>query len=219
MPPRKNSRKSKQTQIPYLSQESQNIIAGIILLAVAILAIFSTQSSGTEMPIIGQYLQEALVFLFGANFRIIFAPILAILGFLLLIKKTDWNPIKLAGILVFYISLTSLFGWYSPTSAFFDIFTPTEKVLGNAVALIFFLVLFFVSLYTVFGISYKKIFQNTFEVTKNSWQNMKNARQFDDEEDEIIPQKIAKKSAKADKINAELEQIQNSRNTKVFIKK
>lgn len=51
MAPRK-TKKSKQTQIPSISPEMQNMLAGVILLSLAILVFFSTQSTGENMPIL-----------------------------------------------------------------------------------------------------------------------------------------------------------------------
>lgn len=111
MATRKNTKKSKQTHISTFSPEMQNIFAGIISLAIGLLVFFSTQSNnGNELPTLGKLLQNFGFFLFGEPFRLIFAPILILFGALLLVRRSEWNTIKLLGILGFYISATSLFG-------------------------------------------------------------------------------------------------------------
>lgn len=143
-----------------------------------------------------------------------------IFGVLLILRRNEWNPIKLVGLLGFYISITSLIAKYKDNyKAFFNIFQSLETAAGTEISLLFFLALLLGSLYAVFGISYSKILKKVGSHTKEAWVNMRSAREEEYYEEEKIAEKPARKSLKADKINAELEKIQNSKNTKIIIEK
>lgn len=71
MAPRKSSKKSKQTQIPTLSPDIQNILIGVFFLTLGIIVFFSTQTQidattglPVELPTFGKFLQTAGIFLF-----------------------------------------------------------------------------------------------------------------------------------------------------------
>lgn len=85
---------------------------------------------------------------------------------MIILKKAEWTIWRLIGILLYYISLTSLFGWYHNIDnshdtlqifGFFDLFASFQKIMGTASTLIFLVVLFFSSLYLTLRISYRHI--------------------------------------------------------------
>lgn len=46
--------------------------------------------------------------IFGTDYRYIFAPIVTILGFFIVINKLSWNMVRFVGLLMFWISVVSL---------------------------------------------------------------------------------------------------------------
>ena len=128
------------------------------------------------MPVIGQYFTIAGEYLFGNSFRFIFSPILLVFGAMILIRKTEWNAMKGFGILGFFVSVTSLLGWFSREHSpkmFFNIYEPLQNMVGPAMAFIFLLAILLVSLYLIFQLSYAKILKNVGHHTKNAISNMR----------------------------------------------
>ena len=75
-----------------------------------------------EASVFGRYLTQVDMYLFGEFHRFVAAPILVILGTMILVKKASWSMARFVGILLFYISLTSLIGWYvAEYASFFNI--------------------------------------------------------------------------------------------------
>lgn len=111
-----------------------------------------------EASVFGRYLTQVDLYLFGEFHRFVAAPILVILGIMILVKQASWSIARFVGILLFYISLTSLIGWYIPLyESIFNIWSVLEKFLGRSSAFLFLLVLFFASLYLTLRISYRTI--------------------------------------------------------------
>ncbi len=88
---------------------------------------------------------------------------------MILIKKAEWTTWRLVGIFLYYISLTSLFGWYQNIEnnsehlrvlGFFDLFASLQKIMGTSSTVIFLVVLFLSSLYLALRISYRQIFSH-----------------------------------------------------------
>ena len=98
--------------------------------------------------------------IFGTDYRFIFAPIVTILGFLIVINKLSWNMVRFVGLLLFWISVVSLENIFShPFEAgLFDFGSFFVSFLGKAPALVFLIGGFLVSLYLTLRISYRKIF-------------------------------------------------------------
>lgn len=138
---------------------------------------------------------------------------------MLLLKKTYWTPLKLLGIFGFYISSTSLLGWYAHSASefpaqtgigFFDIYPLFEGIIGSTTALLFFVVLFFVSLYLVFHISYRKILGRTYAHISQVAQNSIITRN-ERSETPTKERPSRESSTKTQKIEAELEAIQSKK--------
>lgn len=111
-----------------------------------------------EASVFGRYLTQVDMYLFGDYHRFVAAPILVILGTMILVKKASWSMARFIGIILFYISLTSLIGWYvSEYVSFFNIWWVLEKFLGRSSAFLFLIVLFFASIYLTLRISYRSI--------------------------------------------------------------
>lgn len=85
---------------------------------------------------------------------------------MILAKKAYWSGWRLVGLSLFFISTTSLLGWYQGnTIGFFDIYRPLEGIFGKSSTFIFLLILFFVSLYLTLRIAYWRVFTKIQEIT------------------------------------------------------
>ena len=167
------------------------------------------------MPVIGQYFTLAGEYLFGGYFRFIFSPILLVFGAMILLRKTEWNALKGFGILGFFVSVTSLLGWFSRENSpkmFFNIYDPLQNMVGPAMAFIFLLAILLVSLYLIFQLSYAKILKNVGHHTKNAISNMRIPQEDFPEIVEIYEKKKPRKSAnRVEEINSELENIRQEK--------
>jgi hypothetical protein len=116
-----------------------------------------------EASVFGRYLTQVDMVLFGTYHRLVAAPILVILGVMILVKKASWSISRFAGILLFYIAVSSLIGWYTAVYAgdvytsFFNTWSLLERFLGRSSGFLFLIVLFFASLYLTLRISYRTI--------------------------------------------------------------
>lgn len=64
----------------------------------------------SETSVAGKYLSLFGMKLFGDEFRWIFSPILIILGGMILVKKASWSASRMTGIILYFLSVTSLIG-------------------------------------------------------------------------------------------------------------
>lgn len=216
MATRKTSKKSKQTSLPALHPDTIDMIVGVFLVTIALLTFFSTQTPESgQMPVIGQYFTLAGEYLFGGYFRFIFSPILLVFGAMILLRKTEWNALKGFGMLGFFVSVTSLLGWFSRENSpkmFFNIYDPLQNMVGPAMAFIFLLAILLVSLYLIFQLSYAKILKNVGHHTKNAISNMRIPQEDFPEIVEISEKKKPRKSAnRVEEINSELENIRQEK--------
>ncbi len=216
MATRKTSKKSKQTSLPALHPDTIDMMVGVFLVTIALLTFFSTQTPESgQMPVIGQYFTIAGEYLFGEYFRFIFSPILLVFGAMILLRKTEWNAMKGFGILGFFVSVTSLLGWFSRENSpkmFFNIYDPLQNMVGPAMAFIFLLAILLVSLYLIFQLSYAKILKNVGHHTKNAISNMRIPQEDFPEIVEISEKKKPRKMPnRVEEINSELENIRQEK--------
>lgn len=178
-------RKSTPHHTPFLSYELQNIIAGGVLITLAVLMFLSA----SESSVIGIYMSRAGIALFGEYYPWIFAPIVMILGVMILVKRASWSASRLVGLILFWLSTTSLIGWYTrSTVGYLDIYHLLERLLGASSALIALIVLWFVALYLTLRISYRAILSKVRESVP-SIRNMRDAIIPSDDDEDIIPAK------------------------------
>lgn len=148
------SKKKKNTR-PTWNYELRNTIVGWVLLFLGVLVL-----AGDGNSTVGSIVASVGTTLFSTNYRFIFAPIITILGFLIVINKLSWNMIRLIGLLMFWISIVSLENIFSPQAeaGLLDFGGFFVSFLGKAPALVFLIGGFLVSLYLTLRISYRKIF-------------------------------------------------------------
>ncbi|MFZ4461000.1 MAG: hypothetical protein ACOYN2_00130 [Patescibacteria group bacterium] len=99
----------KKKSRPTWNFELSNVIAGWVLFFLSVLAFFGDQSS-----VFGSYLVSALTYLLGDLYRIIFVPIVGILAGLIIFNRLSWNSVRFIGLLMYFISLTSLIAAFRP---------------------------------------------------------------------------------------------------------
>ncbi|MDD2565380.1 MAG: DNA translocase FtsK [Candidatus Gracilibacteria bacterium] len=142
--------KKKSNTRPRFSQEFRNIFAGVALVFLGVLTFFGTADS-----VIGSVLGSMLSSMFGEYYRVIFAPVLIILGVLISIHKLQWNNTRLVGLLLFWLSSDSFIGFFSGVgTGFFDFSGDFEKFIGRTPSLFFVIGMILLSVYLLFRISY-----------------------------------------------------------------
>lgn len=206
------ARKKTQTKHSFFTYELQNILAWGILITLGTLMFLSTK----EASIFGAYLTKWGIFLFGEYYRFIASPILIALGAMILTKKASWSLARFTGILIFYIALCSLVGWYKKSyDSVFNIWDTLTLWLGQSSAFLFLLVLFFASLYLTLRISYRDLFSRVREAVP-SFSAMREWILPSDDEDDIAPTKKWKTDEiyrkKAEELEKKLAEIQKSKN-------
>lgn len=110
---------------------------------------------GDTQSIVGYHLFSTLTKAFGEYYIWVFSPVLIALAiFLFKEKNLHFNSYRAFGLLFFYVSVTTLIGWYDPSYvAIFNLYPQLENVLGRMPLMVCFLVVFFVSLYILFRYS------------------------------------------------------------------
>jgi ABC-type multidrug transport system fused ATPase/permease subunit len=147
----KKKKKSRSTW----NYELRNTIIGWVLLFLGVLIL-----AGDTTSTVGALVTSIGTTIFGTDYRFIFAPIITILGFLIVINKLSWNMVRFIGLLMFWISVVSLENifFYPYNSGLFDFGEFFVSFLGKTPALVFLVGGFLVSLYLTLRISYRKIF-------------------------------------------------------------
>ncbi len=180
-------RKTSTVHRPFISYELANIIAGGVLVTLAVLMFLSVN----ESSIIGLYLSRVGALFFGEYYRYIFSPILMILGIMILIKRASWSISRLVGIILFFVATTSIVGRYAKhTVGYLDIYSLLDHLMWASSALIALMVLWFVALYLTLRISYRAILSKVRESVP-SMSRLRNIMIPSDDED-IIPVKKSK---------------------------
>ncbi len=111
-----------------------------------------------ETSVVGKYFSEAGIILFWEYYRFIFSPILTILGAMILSKKASWSKWRFFGILLYFMSCTSLIGWYKKeTVGIFDFYQSFADFFGPSSAWIVFFSILLISVYLTLRISYRAI--------------------------------------------------------------
>ena len=110
---------------------------------------------GDDDALIGQYISEYFSLLFWTYYVWISAPVMIALGFFLFKEKNlHFTGYRAFGLLFFYVSVTTLIGWYTKDyQAALNLYPQLVDVLGRNPLGLSFLLLFFVSLYILFRFS------------------------------------------------------------------
>ncbi len=75
----------------------------------------------------GGALESGLTFLLGHRYQLFFVPIVAAIGAMIAINRLSWNFARFFGLLLFWVSVTSLSEMWDPSKPngaldFFDVF-------------------------------------------------------------------------------------------------
>lgn len=172
--------------------------------------------STTEASIIGKYFTLIGVSLFSLEwYRWIFSPIVIVLGIMILVKRASWSGSRLAGLFLYFLSLTSLFGFFQDkTIALFDLHEHLVTFLGRSAAILTLLVLFFASLWMTLRISYRALLSRVRESVP-SLSTVRDAVLPSEEEE--IPKKSERDSVykkKAEELERKLADIHRSKEKK-----
>lgn len=147
--------KKKKKSRPTWNHELRNTIVGWVLLFLGVLVL-----AGDTGSTVGSIVADVGTVVFGTDYRFIFAPIIAVLGGLIVINQLSWNMVRFIGLLMFWISVVSLENiFFHPfESGLFDFGNFFVSFLGYTPALVFLFGGLLVSLYLTLRISYRKIF-------------------------------------------------------------
>ncbi|MCH2188921.1 DNA translocase FtsK [Candidatus Gracilibacteria bacterium] len=141
------SPRRKKTQ--KLSHEHKTYLFAGACICIGILTLITDTKS-----ILGFYMFDALQTLFGEYYKVIFAPVLILLGSLLFYNKNlKLNGMRLFGLLFFLVSFTSLIGFFSDYPALFNVSESLEVFLGKSAVGFSFFILFILSLVMLFRFS------------------------------------------------------------------
>lgn len=225
----KNSKKKVANRALQLPDESKDVIIGTMLIVFSLLTFFATTdvSATGSTPIVWSIMGDIWKWLFWNNFRFIFSPVAWLLGMLLVLHRSEWNPIKLIGLIGYFIALTSLVSCYqnrgytavdrNPVSIwFFDMYPSLEHTIGSSTSVIFLLAVLFMAIYALFQVSYRKILWHTYNhlssIAENTVYTLKESKKTEQKptssqarNTSVNMSTIDKKSAK---ITAELKALQ-----------
>ncbi len=142
--------KRKKSVLASIPQEYKTMAFALLFLFLGIITLI-----GDTKSVVGYQMFKILSQAFGEFYKWIFAPVLILLGLFLFKEKTlHFNTYRATGLLFFYVSTTTLIGWYDREyQALFNVYLSLENILGRTPLFFCFLVLFFASLYILFRFS------------------------------------------------------------------
>lgn len=114
---------------------------------------------GNVHSTVGSLVGDIASFFFGPAFREIFSAPVLILGLLIAFQRLAWNMVRLIGLILYWISVTSLYAWWKGATVLgaFDVHSWMLEFWGTAPAGLLFVGGILTSLYLMFRISYRKI--------------------------------------------------------------
>ncbi len=207
--------KKKKKARPTWKHELQNTIIGGVLLFLGVLILLGDNNST-----VGSFVSYIGTIIYGTDYRFIFAPIITILGLLIVINKLSWNTIRAIGLLIFWISIVSLENvFFHPYDAgLFDFSEFFISFFGYFPALVFLICSFLVSLYLTLRISYRKIF-GAIHQNLPSMPSMQNVKQTIKDTHKTIQEELTEDKNddfykdKAKELENQIELLRKSRNT------
>lgn len=173
-----------------------------------------------EASVAGKYLSIAGLTLFGEFYRWIFSPILIVLGGMILTKKASWSSSRMIGIILFFLSVTSLVGMYEEAVVgFFDLHEQAVRFFGQSATILGFLTIFFASLWMTLRISYRTLLSKVRESVPTLSRMRDSILPSDEYDEDIAPTKKVKLDDTYRKKSEELERkLANIQKAKTPIK-
>ncbi len=174
--------------------------------------------STNEASIVGKYFSIFGEKCFGEYYRWIFSPIVGMLGVMILIKKASWSAGRFGGLILFFLSVTSLVGINREAPiGFFDLHAQAITFFGRSTTILGLVVIFFISIYMTVRISYRNLLSKVRENIPHIASTVKNTvlPPDDEEDEEVAPTKKAKADEvyrkKAEELERKLANIQKSK--------
>ena len=134
--------------------------------------------------------------------------------------KVRFNSYRLIGLLIYFVSITTIIGYFVPTYfSFFNLYPNSEDIFGPMTTLLFFVLLLLLSLVILFKFSYSKLLKGglaaipSFALLKNFIPDISFARNSEEETTSSVAKakstdtKVAKVTAKAEKKQKEFENM------------
>ncbi len=195
-----------------MTTELQNIIAWGILLVLGALMFLAT----AEASIAGKYLSIVGMKLFWEQYRWIFSPILVILGSMILTKKASWWASRMTGIILFFLSVTSLLGMYKhDVIGFFDLHEQAVRFFWGSAAILGFMTIFIASMWMTLRISYRTLLSKVRESVPTLSRMRDSILPSDEYEEDEVPTKKVKLDEtykrKAEELERKLANIQKAK--------
>ena len=154
------------------TQEFRNIVAWVALIFLWILSFFWTKES-----LVWELLTNLLFSLFGEYFKMIFAPVLILLGVLIALHKIHWNYTRVVGLLLFWFSSDSLIWFISKSKTWlFDFSFFLEEVFSKTPSMFLVIWVLLLSLYLLFRISYIEVLKKVWSWLNQVKENVKEIR-------------------------------------------
>ncbi|MDD3144654.1 MAG: DNA translocase FtsK [Candidatus Gracilibacteria bacterium] len=152
MPPRKTK---------VLNPETKRYIYVSLFLFIGIVAFLDEKSST-----LGYFLSMGLNELFGSYYKFIFSPVLLLFSALLIKDKSVVvNTTRIIGLFIYYISITTLIGFFIVNYyATFNLYPLLESLLGSIATAIAFFLLFLTSLVILFRFSPVNFARKAFDI-------------------------------------------------------
>jgi hypothetical protein len=153
------ARKKKTPHTP--PYEFRNIIVGSILVVLAVLASLATN----ESSYIGELFRQIGIVFFGTYYQYIWSSILYALGGMILFGQASWSFGRFIGIILYYISATTLVGIFSSAEkiSILDIHTRLGAWIGASATLLACIAILGVSIWMTLRISYRQILRGVHE--------------------------------------------------------
>ncbi|MCH8518237.1 hypothetical protein LAT59_00525 [Candidatus Gracilibacteria bacterium] len=140
----------KKSPLTKLSQEHINMLVALTGIFLALITLI-----GDTQSLIGFYTFDILSKTFGEYYKLVFSPVLILLGIKLFTEKTlHFNSYRAFGLLFYFLSLTTILGvFFHPYEAYFNLYDTLIPLLGKATLLACSIGLWFASLYILFRFS------------------------------------------------------------------
>lgn len=142
------ARRKKSARLPKISPTLRDALVGIALVFAGLLVFFSDSGSA-----IGSFVGPWFEHLLGIHSRVLFAPIVVVIGFMLALKRLQWSMGILLGLLFFWMGSVTILGFFgdSVVEPVFDLSAMLSGLVGTVPA-------FFLA-FTVFAASFVLLFE------------------------------------------------------------
>ncbi|MDD5212851.1 MAG: DNA translocase FtsK [Candidatus Gracilibacteria bacterium] len=145
------AKKKKQSANYKIPKEQKKAIIALVLFSLSLMTLFIDTNS-----VIGSNMYSFLSAVFGSFYKVIFSPILFLLSiFLFKRKDLSFNSVRFVGLILFFLSITSLVGSiFSPYDAILNFYGELFIYFGQSTTIIFSVIILFLSILITFKLSF-----------------------------------------------------------------